>query len=739
MTAREKNGDSIPFSKYRDSILFSIFRSEKWYTVPVFLPVFLAATLLLGGVIGFRVMDGLFPPDLSRLSDLSREVLDREGRLLRAYLTSDGLFRLPATAEDVDPRYLDALIGYEDKRFWRHGGVDVLAVLRAAWQAATSGRVVSGASTLTMQTARLLEPRPRTLRSKLVEMFRAVQLERRFSKRQILAMYLTLAPFGGNLEGVRAASLRYFARPPKELTLGEAALLVALPQAPTRLRPDRNPPVARAARDKVIDRLTAAGRLPVAEARSAKAGAVSVISRPLPFLAPHLADRLTSRHADRRVLRTTVEKDLQRQLESLIRQEARRLGPQIGAAVLVVENESRQVLAYLGSADFEDASREGQVDVIQALRSPGSTLKPALYAMAFDRGLAHPATLVDDVPTQFGDYAPANFMSRHYGRITLAEALRLSLNVPAVAVLDRLGPVAFAERLRRDGLRLRFGAADARPGLALALGGVGTTLQDLVRLYAAMASDGRLRALEYVEGGGAGTSASPQAATSRDPFVGAAARWYLGEILRRGRPAAPLMADVFRKSRHPIAFKTGTSYGFRDAWAIGYNATHTVGVWVGRPDGTSNPGHYGANTAAPILFRVFDYLPTTPFTPSPRPRGASPLESAALPPGLRFLGRDNAPAAMAAVGQPPRIVFPPDRTVVSLPAEGRPLSLEAEGGRRPLTWIVNGKVLPKRRGRWRADWIPDGVGFTEILLVDAIGRRARAEVRLIEDVAAGAR
>ncbi len=693
--------------------------------------VAVAVTLSLTAFAGSHVLDGLYPPDLSRLSRLSREVLDRDGTLLRAYLTADGFFRLPVAVEDVDPRYLTTLIAYEDKRFWQHHGVDVLAVLRAAWQAVTNGRVVSGASTLTMQVARLLEPRPRTLWTKLVEMFRAVQLERRFSKQQILSMYLTLAPFGGNLEGVRAATLRYFARPPKELTIGEAALLVALPQAPSRLRPDRHPVAARVARDKVLGREAVDSALSRETVRTAKTEEISIVARPLPFDAPHLADRLASDNAGKRVVKTNIDATLQRQLQTLARQQARRLGPHISVALLVVENESRKVLAYLGSSDFEDPSRDGQVDVVRALRSPGSTLKPALYAMAFDRGLAHPATLVDDVPTQFGDYAPANFMSRHYGRVTLAEALRLSLNVPAVAVLDRLGPVAFAERLRRDGIRLRFGELDSAPGLALALGGVGTTLEDLVRLYAALASDGRLLPLRFVDVGESHPAEPPDAARRPVPFVGEAARWYVGEILREVRRAAHFFNNVYGKSRRPVAFKTGTSYGFRDAWAIGYDAAYTVGVWVGRPDGTSNPGHFGANTAGPVLFQVFDHLPAPTAKRPIKPPGALSFGNASLPPGLRYLGADH--ARIAGAGPPPRILFPPDQTVLSLPPAGRGFSLEAEGGRRPLTWIVNGKPVPTRRGRWRAGWIPDGIGFTEIVLVDALGRRAKAQVRVIDD------
>ncbi len=376
--------------------------------------------------------------------------------------------------------------------------------------------------------------------------------------------------------------------------------------------------------------------------------------------------------------------------------------------------------------------------MVRALRSPGSALKPIFYALAFDRGIAHPATLVDDVPTQFGDYAPSNFMDRHYGRISLTEALQRSLNVPAVALLDRLGPVAVAERLRRSGVRLAFGGDGATPGLAFALGGVGTTLEDLVSLYGALADDGRPRPIRYRAD--AATTEAPVAeaavADREPPLFGETARWYVGEILRGARPPDSLMTDRYRRQARPLAFKTGTSYGFRDAWAIGYDSAHTVGVWVGRPDGTPSPGRFGANTAAPLLFQLFDDLPPTGRTRPPRPAHGLPLD-AKLPPGLRLLGEDFTQTRIAAAGPPPRILYPLDGTVLSLARDPvqdwRPLTLEAEGGRRPLTWIVNGTPLETGRHRWRTPWSPDGPGFNHIVLIDAQGRRAAARIRLVAE------
>ena len=677
------------------------------------------ATLLLGIAWG---LDRKFPPDLTRLAAHSKEVRSRDERLLRAFTNDAGQLRLTTDIQEVDPKYIELLIAFEDRRFRQHPGVDPLAILRATWQAARAGRVVSGASTLTMQVARLLEPRPRSMAAKVLEMLRALQLEARFSKEQILTFYLNLAPFGGNLEGLRAASLRYLGREPGDMSLEEAALLVALPQAPGRLRPDRYPEAARSARDKVLRRAAAVSSpfFSRAELDRARSSPLRIETSALPFLAPHLARRLARQPRLPARLVSTLDLDLQRSLETWAKREARRLGPNIAVAALVVENDSRQVRAYIGNADFWDRGRQGQVDAVTALRSPGSTLKPAIYAMAFARGLAHPATYVDDVPTRFGDYAPANFMERHYGQVSLAEALQLSLNVPAVALLEKIGPVYFTETLRHEGLRLQFGGDDSLPGLALALGGVGTTLEDLARLYAGLAHDGCLRPLVFI------AAQERKRAQPCKALFGESARAAIANILGSARkPARPLMAT--RSPGHSrIAYKTGTSYGFRDAWAIGYSARFTVGVWVGRPDGTPNPGHYGANTAAPLLFRVFDSLP--------RAKAAFPWSGQAMPmqsngqlaPGLRHLNRGIGLANRQA---PPSIHFPPDGGRIEQ-VTGGILLLEGEGGRRPFTWIVNGEILAQRGAGRKAAWKPDGYGFHDILLRDSLGRQVRSRVEL---------
>ncbi|MDH3596098.1 MAG: penicillin-binding protein 1C [Rhodospirillales bacterium] len=684
--------------------------------------------LLLAGGAGLA-LDRVFPPDLSRLSESSVMVLDADGGLLRAFTTSGGLWRLPARPDQVDPLYLAMLLAYEDKRFRHHPGVDPLAVARALGQAAAERRVVSGASTLTMQTARLLQPRPRDLAGKLVETARALQLETRYGKDEILAMYLTLAPFGGNLEGVRAAVLAYFGKAPRRLTPGEAALLVALPQSPTRLRPDRFPERARAARDKVLAAMEARAVLTPRQAAEARNEPVPALRRPLPFHAPHLARRLIARDGPA-VRRTTIDGALQAALETLVRQEQDALEPKATAAVLVVETRSRRVLAYAGSSDFFDDARSGQIDMAQAVRSPGSALKPFIYGMAFDDLLIHPETIVADLPTRFGDYRPENFRRSYHGEVTVREALQQSLNVPAVAVLDGVGPGRFAARLRAAGLPLRLTDPSGPPGLPLALGGVGITLFDLVTLYTGLANGGEVAPLVLTETG------APDAAAGGRIF-GSAAAWYVARILEAAPPPVDFVAAGQTRQDRRIAFKTGTSYGFRDAWAAGYDGAYTVGVWVGRPDGAPSPGRYGRNTAAPLLFRVFGLLPDQGARPGPRarPAGVIAASNGELPAGLARFGRAAASVGPIshALGPPLTITFPPDGAVVELERDGLGLGalpLTAEGGEKPLSWLVNGRAVAAPPHRRQATWRPDGEGFVRITVIDAKGATATAEVLL---------
>ncbi len=547
----------------------------------------------------------LGPAPLGRHLAYSHLVLDRNGKLLRAYATPEGRWRLPATVKDVDPRFLKLLFAYEDKRFYEHDGVDPLAMLRAAWQWLSTGHIVSGGSTLTMQVARLLEPRSRrSLEAKLRQIVRALELEHALSKKQILSLYLTLAPYGGNLEGIRAASLAYFGKEPHHLTLAQAALLVALPQSPEYRRPDRHPNAAREARNRVLDRVAEDDVAPADEIAHAKTQAVPHARQQLPMLAPHSADKVVAEHPQDEVDRLTIDAALQKSLQALARERGQALGPQISVAILAVDNATGEVLARVGSADYFDDARAGQVDMTDALRSPGSTLKPFIYGMAFEDGLIHPETLIDDKPQRFGSYKPENFDLTFQGTVTVRQALQWSLNVPAIAVLNRVGVSRLDARLTGAGAALVL-PQDEAPGLAMGLGGVGIKLSDLVMLYTGLARQGTVAPL--IEEVGA-KPAGPRR------LINPVAAWYVGNILIGAPP--PENAPPGR-----IAYKTGTSYGYRDAWAVGFDGRMTIGVWVGRPDGTPVPGLVGRASAAPILFDAFARTGTVPAPLPPPPKG----------------------------------------------------------------------------------------------------------------------
>lgn len=661
-----------------------------------------AAGMVLATVAGVVALDQAFPPDMSRLADVSVTVADRDGRPLRLFLNQAQAWRLPADVADAPAEYLDLLLAFEDKRFRRHLGVDPLAVARAAGQLLSRGRIVSGASTLTMQVARLLEPRRRGLRAKLIEVFRAFQLEARHSKDEILAMYLTLAPFGGNLEGVRAAGLGYFGKSAANLTLPEAALLVALPRSPTRLRPDRAPEAARAARDAVLDRAVAAGRIDRFRAAEAKEEPVPVQRLAMPALAPHAAEQV-ARGPGGPLRRTTIDGDLQAAVENLARRALTGLDERSGLAVLVVDLATRSVLAYVGAPDARDARRFGPIDMVTATRSPGSALKPFIYAMGMDDGIIQAETLIADVSTLFGDYAPQNFDRSFAGELTVREALQRSLNVPAVLVLDRVGPLRFVEALRRTGVRLVLPPGSA-PGLPVALGGGGISLWDMTMLYAGLGREGQVGSLRLSERERAGAETrfvSPEAARS------------VLRILEGAPPPPGLVRAPEVRRGAPIAVKTGTSYGFRDAWAFGVSPSHAVGVWTGRADGTPSPDRYGRTTAAPLVYAVLDLLPAE----SPRGIAGDGTASAPLLRRLAAGGPGSEPAS-----DRPRLVFPADAAVIDAPEEGIPLTLEAAGGRRPLSWLIDGRRLAIETVGRTFDWLPDSPGAHRVTILDAEGR-----------------
>ena len=706
MTASRRRGSSL--AKRRRGTAEGGGRGARWTRLVV------AGLLALGlAACGLAVADRLLPPDLSRLAATSRIVVARDGTMLRAFMTPDGQWRLPVAVAEVAPSYRRLLLDVEDRRFASHPGFDPLALLRAAGQFLTHGHVVSGGSTLTMQVARLLEPRPRTIGAKLIQIARALQIERRMSKEAILSAYLTLTPMGGNLQGVRAGSLAWFGKEPATLSDAEAALLVALPQAPRRIRPDRPDGAATHARAKILERAARDGLIGQAALDDALAAPLPARRLALPLLAPHLAERLAAQASG--TIETTLDRTVQLGLARVLRQTLNELPRPVNVAAIVADWHTGAILAEAGSGDYFDPNRKGAIDMTSSVRSPGSTLKPFIYGMAFDGLLAHPASLVRDEPTRFDDYAPHNFDGGFNGDITVRRALQASLNLPAVIVLQRLGPVAFAGRFKQAGLPLVFNTETVAPSLPMALGGVGMTLHGLVTAYAALADGGAVKALRDQPG--------PIADGSPDgvPLLTRAGADAVVDILSDMPPPRGSA-----KRGGTIAYKTGTSYRFRDGWAVGFDGAQVIGVWMGRADGGSCQGCVGV-AAAGILFRLFDLLP-----PDPLPRRTlAPIFAGPPPPALVRLGAVTA----APVAGGPHIAFPlaGSRLLVDAGRDGAAadrIALTVDGGRRPYRWIVDGAPVASRPFARDATWRPTSEGFATVTVVDAAGRSDEIKVRI---------
>lgn len=548
----------------------------------------------------FVVLHRLFP--LPSPPPYSTLVVDSQDNILYAFLSDDDKWRMMTEQREITPELTEALIYKEDRFFYWHLGINPISIARATANNLRYRKRTSGASTITMQVARLLEPKRRTYANKIVEIFRALQLEWAYSKAEILQLYLNLVPYGGNIEGVKSAAMLYFKKTPEQLSLAEITALTIIPNRPNSLIPTGNNPDLLAARQYWLRRFGQANLFDAKTIADALEEPLTAQRGEAPKIAPQFAYRLKNAYPNQPIIKTALQLNKQLAAEQLVRNYNKQcvLNGIKNAAVLVVNNFTGAVEAYVGSADFYNTQDGGQVDGIRAVRSPGSTLKPLIYALAFDKGVITPKQKIPDVPTSFNGYAPINYEDKFDGMVTAEDALARSLNVPAVYLLDQIGVDELAISLSNCGFsRIAADHSRHRLGLSLALGGCGTRLEELTNLYVAFANKGRYRPLQWLRSA---------ADTARTPIISTAAAYMLYETLTQlTRPDFPENIDNSRNLPR-VAWKTGTSYGRKDAWSIGYNARYTIGVWVGNFSGEGVSELSGAFTATPLLFQLFNTL-----------------------------------------------------------------------------------------------------------------------------------
>lgn len=561
--------------------------------------------LLVCFLLGLWLLWPVILPD----DPLSTVLLDREGRLLEARLAADGQWRFPGI-DQVPEKMEKAILTFEDRWFYWHPGFNPISLVQAFRSNRRAGRIVRGGSTISMQLIRLIRKgQPRTYREKIIEWAAAIRLTVQYRKSTVLREYLSRAPFGGNVVGLDAASWRYFHKDPRLLSWGEAATLAVLPNDPALIHPGRNRDLLRAKRDRLLDLMSAEGYLNPADVQLAKSEPLPFRPSPLPRRAPELMTSLGTKEA--RLIQTTIQGDLQDAVRSRmeIYQERMTGNGVYNMAVLVASNELHQVLAYAGNNPMA-FQHQGDVDMIPARRSPGSTLKPLLYASALDEGLIWPGSILADIPTQYGSYRPENYNRQYEGVVPAEEAIASSLNVPMVRLLNQYGTDAFLQQLHQFGLSTLDRPAD-HYGLSLILGGGEVSLWDLVEIYAASADklDKGHPSPEKVEG--LHIQLDQETEPSRIQVPGIGAIWHMMQAMTLPDRPEGMENWAYFESPRQVAWKTGTSFGFKDAWAIGVTPEYTVGVWVGNADGTPRPDLVGYKAAAPLLFAIFDLLPPT--------------------------------------------------------------------------------------------------------------------------------
>lgn len=558
----------------------------------------------------FFILDLVFPLDTN--VEYAPIVLDRNGKILHAYITKDQQWRMKSRLDEITPELKQAIVFKEDKYFYRHTGVNPLAIGRAVINNIFRLKRTSGASTITMQVARMLDRKPRTYINKCVEMFRALQLEKDYSKDEILQLYLNLVPYGSNIQGVKAAAILYFDKSPDQLSLAEITALSIIPNRPNSLVMGKDNARIVQERNKWLQRFAEARLFAPQTIQDALNEPLNAYRHNAPDGTPQFALRMRRNAPAATEIHTTVDADIQQKTEDIVRNYSHnlQLHQVFNAAAVVIDNRTHEVVCYVGSPDFTDRAHNGQVDGVQAVRSPGSTLKPLLYGMAFDYGYLTPKTVIADVPVNFGGYAPENYDLNFHGNITIEDALRQSLNIPAVKTLDKLSVKLFAERLMSAGFR-SVKQNRKKLGLSMILGGCGVRLDEMAGLYSSFANNGVYYPLQWTLPDSVWRDKKKQGAPnmlSGREIISPSATYMLTRILSElHRPDLPNMYEAAQGIPR-IAWKTGTSYGRKDAWSIGYNRRYTIGVWLGNFNGTGVAELNGAGTATPLLFRLFNAI-----------------------------------------------------------------------------------------------------------------------------------
>ena len=747
-------------------------------------------------LIALLALDGLFPPSTERTQSLSWVMEDDKGSIISGRLSKDEQWRLPITLDRIPPLFVSMVIAFEDKRFFHHFGIDPAALIRAVGQLIMNGHYICGASTITMQLARLLEPRPRTLKSKIIEMVRAMQLEWRWSKERILTNYLILAPYGGNIQGLRAACHVYFNKEPKNLHPDEMALLVAIPQSPTRLRPHHHRDACKRQRDKVLSRMKNLGILTHQQWNDAIQQQILGKYFAFPNLTPHLLNRLISSSTSSSLIGQHSRCDLNHQFRSHIQTPIQKMvmvmaktylehyyDTRENIAVMVVDNKTMGVVAYVGSAAPFSLNRHGYIDMIKAVRSPGSTLKPFIYGIAFEEKLAVPSTLIHDVATNFAEYAPLNFGTTFNGTVTIAQALQQSLNIPVVSLLQRIGPERFSQFIQCFGITLktpkeplssgRLAAANGAQSmttLPIALGGVGMRLDDLVSLYAALSRGGQFSPLHFLVDDSAHQAKKDLSILSSKKLLDKCSARWITNILQQS-PLPPGFVSTSLSGRVPISFKTGTSYGGRDVWCFGYfgdeQAGYTVGVWMGCPDGTACVNNVGRLQAAPLALMICEGLQRHhPIRTriSMRDEGILNDDYAIVPKslqqfrGIGVIGNDHDGTIqfLGSAGRVdlrgPQIIKPTNKSrhffylvdrhndtkLIVAPIQFEATAVMTDHQANPgiphedkLFWMVDGVIAQESRDKTTWWWTPPGPGFYTVSVVNSDGVSAKVDIQVI--------